>query len=72
MPSNLKLDKGVFGRMTLAKCPKCDKIHDTYENWTGNGMLRRYCPRCLHVVCTRTGGMDDGTEFHKRAISMGR
>ena len=36
--------------VTLAKCPKCDLIYETYILWTGRGMPRIYCPNCRPLI----------------------
>ena len=30
-----------------AKCPGCGKIHKVKLDWTGNGIPRIYCEKCL-------------------------
>jgi phage FluMu protein Com len=35
---------------TVAKCPKCDVLHETYIKWTGRGMPRIYCTNCRPMV----------------------
>jgi hypothetical protein len=60
--------KGVHGRKTLAKCPKCCEYHHVYENWTGNGLLRAYCPPCRVNMIKRSGGIDDNSAFNRRAV----
>ena len=64
--------KGVFGKKTIAKCPKCDKIHNIYEDWRGNGILRRYCQPCKHLVDNMSGGMDEGSSFNRHAVMNNR
>ena len=64
--------KNVFGKKTEARCPKCDKLHNKWLDWKGRGIPRMFCPECNHVICNMRGGMDEGTEFHKKAISIGR
>jgi len=36
----------------IAKCPKCEKEFKIFIEfrWTGNGIYRRYCRRCLWSV----------------------
>ena len=64
--------KNVFGKRTECYCPKCNKLHHTLMDWKGRGIPRKFCPECNHVICNMQGGMDEGSEFHKKAISMGR
>jgi len=51
--------KNVFGFSTLAKCPKCDKLHKIIIDWKGRGMPRKYCQMCLHNMGHMSSGMDD-------------
>ena len=60
--------RGTHGRQTKCKCPKCDKIHKTKLDWQGRGIPRVYCPVCANVTSHRSGGMDEGVEFHRRAF----
>ena len=64
--------KNVHGKQTYCKCPKCDKLHNKWLDWKGRGIPRMFCPECAHVICNMRGGLDEGTDFHKKAISMGR
>jgi hypothetical protein len=64
--------KNVFGRKTECYCPKCDRLHNKWLDWKGRGTPRMFCPECNHVICNMRGGLDEGTEFHKHAISVGR
>jgi hypothetical protein len=34
---------------TVARCPKCDRYHKTWINWTGHGIPRIYCHDCKHT-----------------------
>ena len=56
------------GRKTKCKCPKCDKIHKTKLDWQGRGIPRVYCPVCANVTSKRSGGLDDGFVFNRRAF----
>jgi hypothetical protein len=35
-------------RSTVCKCPKCDRHHLAWINWTGRGIPRIYCYECKH------------------------
>jgi hypothetical protein len=32
------------------KCPKCEKEHDTYLQWSGRGTPRVFCSACRPIV----------------------
>jgi hypothetical protein len=32
------------------KCPKCEKEHETYLQWSGRGIPRVFCPACRPIV----------------------
>lgn len=70
--NKLAINKGVFGRKVMALCPKCRELHTTYEDWQGRGLLRSFCPPCRININKRTGGVDESSEFHLRAISQRR
>jgi hypothetical protein len=64
--------KEVHGKSTICLCPLCGKNHKALVDWQGRGICRKYCQPCLHNIGHLDGGLDDGSEFHKRAISVGR
>ncbi len=33
-------------KITICKCPKCEKIHKLYMKWTGTGTPRFMCTSC--------------------------
>jgi hypothetical protein len=36
----------------LCKCPKCEKEHESYLQWSGRGKPRVFCSACRPVVST--------------------
>jgi hypothetical protein len=39
-----------YEQSTLCKCPRCEKLHKMRIHWVGNGIPRKYCTPCRHVV----------------------
>ena len=57
----------MYGRKTTSVCPKCGKTHKLKMFWTGRGTPRCYCPVCQQVTASRSGGLDEGYSFNRRA-----
>jgi Zn ribbon nucleic-acid-binding protein len=43
-------DKQVYGPITRARCPRCDKVHKLRLMWQGHGIPRIFCPRCRATI----------------------
>lgn len=43
-------EKSRKTRGVVAICPRCECKHRVTENWTGRGVLRRYCSICIQTV----------------------
>jgi ribosomal protein S27AE len=50
MPQTREFNKDVYGIIQPAVCPRCGKTHRLRENWTGRGVLRKFCPRCKATI----------------------
>ena len=59
--------KNVFGFSTMAKCPKCEKLHKMVLDWKGRGTPRKYCQRCLQNMNHVTVGIDEDSSFNRGA-----
>lgn len=48
-------------RKMLCRCPRCEKQHEMYLFWTGNGQPRYYCPPRKPIVggtqCSKSAQM---------------
>jgi hypothetical protein len=41
----------TYDTMVVCKCPKCEVIHKIKMYWTGKGMPKIYCDKCMPVIC---------------------
>lgn len=60
----MKYVRKVGPETIIAKCPRCEKTHETVMFWSGNGTPRSYCVYCRKRVV----GMGD-TAVHRVMIS---
>lgn len=48
-------------RKMICLGPRCEKQHEMYLFWTGNGQPRKYCPPCKSIVggtqCSKSAQM---------------
>lgn len=66
MSNYSKSNREVYGKMTLARCPKCQEHHHVRLNWIGNGTPRIFCDACRRVAYDRSSGFDNDSQFNTK------
>jgi hypothetical protein len=44
------IDYQVYGPITHARCPRCERVHKLRLMWSGHGVPRIFCARCRSTI----------------------